>query len=48
MNWLGIVTIRDLHRLTFYAYPDMRQDVERAVCELAAFIKKYMPEKETP
>ncbi len=39
------VTIRDLHRLAFYAYPDMRQDVERAVCELAAFVARHIPDR---
>jgi hypothetical protein len=39
------VTLRELHQLTFYAYPDMRRDVERAVCELAAFVARHMPDR---
>lgn len=37
------VTLRELHHLAFYAYPDMRRDVERAVAELAAFVAKHLP-----
>ena len=38
------VTIKELHRLTFYAYPDMRKDVARAVTELAGIVVAHMPE----
>lgn len=40
------VTITDYHRLPFYAYPDMRRDVQRAVEELAEVIVRYVPTKE--
>jgi hypothetical protein len=39
------VTLRELHRLAFYAYPNMRQDVERAVWELAAFVARHLPDR---
>jgi hypothetical protein len=39
------VTIRDHHKLTFYAYPDMRRDVERAVRDAAAIVARHMPER---
>jgi hypothetical protein len=32
------VTVREYHPLTFYSYPGMREDVERAVCELAEVV----------
>jgi hypothetical protein len=35
------VTIYEYHRVPFYAYPSMRADVERAVCELAAIVATY-------
>ena len=35
------VTIREYHALTFYAYPGIRADVERAVAELADVIVRY-------
>ena len=38
------VTVTEYHPLLFYAYPEMRQDVERAVCELAAFVARYLPD----
>lgn len=34
-NW---VEIREYHPVTFYAYPGLREDVERAVAELAAVV----------
>lgn len=37
----GLVTITDYHRLPFYAYPEMRADVERAVRELAEVVVTY-------
>ena len=33
-----VVTVREYHPLTFYSYPDMRADVERAVRELAEVV----------
>jgi hypothetical protein len=41
----GHVTIYDYHRLQFFAYPNMRADVEKAVNELAEVITRYVPEK---
>lgn len=38
------VTIRDYHPLTFYSYPGMRADVERAVRELAEIVGRYQPQ----
>lgn len=37
----GGVTITEYHPLRFYAYPDMRADVERAVCDLAEVVVTY-------
>jgi hypothetical protein len=37
----GLVTITDYHRLPFYAYPEIRADVERAVRELAEVVVTY-------
>src|SRR6185312_6852390 len=37
----GSVTITEYHPLRFYAYPDMRADVERAVCDLAEVVVTY-------
>ncbi len=42
----GQVTVTDYHPMTFYAYPDMRRDVERAVAELAAVIVRHLPARE--
>jgi hypothetical protein len=39
------VTVTEYHPMTFYAYPNMRQDVERAVCELAAFVARHLPDR---
>lgn len=39
------VTVTEYHPLTFYAYPGMEADVERAVCELAAVIARHLPER---
>lgn len=33
-----VITVREYHPLTFYAYPEMRADVERAVGELAEVV----------
>lgn len=38
------VEVREYHAVTFYAYPEMRRDVERAVCELAGVVAKHIPE----
>ena len=38
------VEVREYHPVTFYAYPGMRTDVERAVCDLAAVVAKHLPE----
>lgn len=40
------VTITDYHPLTFYSYPKMRADVERAVVELADVVSGNWPEIE--
>lgn len=42
------VTIREYHPLTFYAYPNMRDDVQRAVNELAEVIVTYGIPKPMP
>jgi len=39
----NLVTIVEYHRLPFYAYPNMRADVERAVRELADVVTRYLP-----
>jgi len=36
----GKVTIVEHHAVAFYAYPEMRADVERAVCELAEVVTR--------
>jgi hypothetical protein len=36
------VTITDYLQLPFYAYPNMRADVEKAVCELAEVVARYV------
>jgi hypothetical protein len=41
------VTIVDYHPLSFYAYPDMRADVEKAVRELAEIVTVYQAQIET-
>jgi len=41
----NVVTIREHHQLTFYAYPDLRRDVERAVRDLADIVARHMPER---
>jgi hypothetical protein len=41
------VTVTEYHPMTFYAYPDIRDDVQRAVNELAAVIAEYLPERIT-
>ena len=38
------VTIHDIHTLTFWAYPEMEEDVSRRVCELTEFIDLHVPE----
>lgn len=37
------VEVHDYQAMTFYAYPAIRTDVERAVCELAAVVAEHMP-----
>ncbi len=39
------VTVTEYHPVKFYAYPNMKADVERAVCELAELIARYIPER---
>lgn len=39
----GRVTITEHHAVPFYAYPEMRADVERAVCELAEVVTRLLP-----
>ena len=36
------VTITDYHPMTFYTYPGIARDVERAVAELAAIVREHM------
>ncbi len=38
------VTVTEYHPVTFYGYPDIRKDVQRAVDELAAVIVEYFPQ----
>jgi hypothetical protein len=40
------VTVYDYQRLTFYAYPNMRRDVERAAGELAGVVAAYAGARE--
>lgn len=40
----NFVNIYDYQRLPFYAYPEMRKDVELAVSELAEVITRYIPQ----
>lgn len=40
------VTVTDYQSITFYAYPSIRDDVQRAVNELASVIAEYMPSNE--
>jgi len=37
-----VVTINDYHRLPFYAYPEMRADVQKAVDDLAAVYMEHV------
>jgi hypothetical protein len=37
----GLVTVLEYHPVTFYAYPDIRADIERAVAELAEVVVTY-------
>ncbi len=39
------VAVTEYHPLSFYAYPAMRSDVEKAVCELAEVVAKFLPER---
>ena len=41
------VTITEYHPLRFYAYPNMRDDVQRAVNDLAAVVATYLPDRVT-
>jgi len=41
-----VITAYD--QLPFYAYPNLRADVERAVSDFAAFIAAYLPERQQP
>lgn len=36
------ITITDYHPMTFYAYPELRADVERAVAELASVVATHL------
>lgn len=38
------ITIVDYHPVTFYTYPAIREDVQRAVNELAAVVAEHLPE----
>lgn len=38
----GRITVDEHHRLVFYAYPEMRADLERAVCELAEVVATHV------
>ena len=45
-SYAGVhVNVYGYHPMPFYAYPGMRKDVERAVCELAEVVYRHMPEK---
>jgi predicted ester cyclase len=35
------VLVREYHKLTFYAYPEIQADVTRAVCELAEVVARH-------
>ena len=37
------VYVHDVHELVFWPYPEMEQEVKEVVCELAAFVKQYVP-----
>lgn len=41
------ISVVDYHPITFYPYPRIRTDVEKAVAELAAVIREYMPDLDT-
>lgn len=43
----NVVTVTEYHPITFYAYPSMGADVERAVCELAEVVKDHSDEIES-
>jgi hypothetical protein len=40
--------VTEYHSITFYAYPDIRADVQDAVNELAAIIVHHFPGLVTP
>lgn len=42
------VNVVEYHPMTFYRYPNLAADVERAVSELAGVIKQYVPGLVTP
>ena len=37
------VWIHAVHELVFWPYPEMEQEVKQTICELAAFVKQYVP-----
>jgi hypothetical protein len=41
------VTVTEYHPMTFYAYPNLKADVQRAVDELAAVVAEHLPERVT-
>lgn len=41
------VTVTEYHPVTFYAYPSMKADVQRAVDELARVVAEHIPERVT-
>jgi hypothetical protein len=42
------VTVTEYHPMPFYSYPELRDDVQRAVNELASVVATYLPERITP
>ena len=41
----GIYVVYGYHFMTFYRYPGLRDDVERAVADFAQFAAEYLPER---
>lgn len=39
------ITVTEYHPVTFYAYPSMKADVQRAVDELARVVLEHLPER---
>ena len=41
----GDIVVRDFMPFTFYAYPEMRKDIEIAIADFIDFAKQYLPDK---